>query len=453
MLDRRFGRRRFLALAGGAPLAACAAVPDANDYLQPASAANLTPEAASDAMLQRQFALQQALSDSPLITGNQVRLLRGGGEALDAMFDAMHRARDHINLEYFIFENVRVAGTDLSDLLIGKLGRGIAVNIIYDAYGSRDTPASLFDELRKAGARIVAFNPINPLGALNGHSPNDRDHRKIMVVDGQVGTVGGTNLARVYENPPSAGFPADGNDAHAYWRDTAAEMRGPVVAELQRLFFDTWTKQPGTKQQGTKQPDDPVQPARYFPALARQGVQTVRIIGSLPGEQRPLYYLSFETAIRTAQRRIWLSSGYFVPPHQAREDLAGAARRGVDLRLVVPSHTDVQDAVYAGRAAYGDLLEAGARIYEMQNAVLHSKIAAVDGVWTSIGSSNLDRRSVVFNNEVDAIVLGTETASQVQALLQRDMANSVPITLQAWRRRPFEERMRELGARLWQYWM
>jgi cardiolipin synthase A/B len=372
-----------------------------------------------------------------------VRLLHDGGEALAAMFDAMHRARDHINLEYFIFENVRVAGTYLSDLLIGKLGGGIAVNIIYDVYGSRETPASMFDELHKAGTRIVAFNPINPLGALDGHSPNDRDHRKIMVVDGKVGTVGGTNLARVYENPPSAGFPADGDDARAYWRDTAAEMRGPVVAELQRLFFDSWTKQQG----------DPVQPAHYFPALARQGVQTVRIIGSVPGEDRPLYYLSFETAIRAAQRRIWLSSGYFVPPHQEREDLARAARRGVDLRLVVPSHTDVQGAVYAGRAAYGDLLEVGARIYEMRNAVLHSKIAVVDGVWTSIGSSNLDRRSVVFNNEVDAIILGTETASQVQALLQRDMANSVSVTLQAWQRRPFEERMRELGARLWQYWM
>jgi cardiolipin synthase A/B len=443
MLDRRFGRRRFLALASGAPLAACAAVPDANDYLPPASNIGLAPDAASDDILQRQFALQQALSDSPLVAGDEVRLLRDGQTALAAMFEAMQRARDHINLEYFIFENVRVGETYLSDLLIDKLGRGVAVNIIYDAYGSRSTPASLFSELHGAGARIVVFNPINPLAALNGHSPNDRDHRKIMVVDGRTGFVGGTNLARVYENAPADGFPADGDDAHAYWRDTAAEIRGPAVAELQRLFFDTWTKQKG----------DPVRPAQYFPALPRQGVQTVRIIGSVPDEQRPLYYLSVETAVRAAQHRIWLSSGYFVPPHQEREDLAKAARRGVDLRLVVPSHTDVEGAVYAGRAAYGDLLEAGARIYEVRNAVLHSKIAVVDGVWTSIGSSNLDRRSVVFNNEIDAIILGTTTASQVQSLLERDMANSVPITLQSWQRRPFEERMREVGARLWQYWM
>jgi cardiolipin synthase A/B len=123
------------------------------------------------------------------------------------------------------------------------------------------------------------------------------------------------------------------------------------------------------------------------------------------------------------------------------------------LRIVVPSHSDVEAAVYAGRAAYGDLLEAGARIYEMQNAVLHSKLATVDGVWTAIGSSNLDRRSVVFNNEVDAIILGADTASQVESLLQSDMAMSTRVTQQGWQHRPVGERLDELEARIWQYWM
>jgi cardiolipin synthase len=331
----------------------------------------------------------------------------------------------------------------MSDLLIGRLAAGIAVNVIYDAYGSQATPTALFDRLREAGARVVAFNPINPLAALAGRSPNNRDHRKIMIVDGRIGFIGGINLARVYENQPADGVPADGDANHAYWRDTATEIRGPAAAELQRLFFATWKDQKG----------DPVRAAHYFPPLPKLGVQTVRIIGSAPGEHRPLYYLSLETAIRAAAHRVWLSSGYFVPPHQEREDLARTARRGVDLRLVLPSHSDVQDAVYAGRAAYGDLLEVGARIYEMRNAVLHSKATVVDGVWTSIGSSNLDRRSVVFNNEVDAIVLGTDTASQVQALLQRDMADSRQILLQHWQDRSLEERVRELRARLWQYWM
>jgi cardiolipin synthase len=427
MARGRLGRREFVALSAAAVLESCAADPDVNSYL-----------ASGDAdSLQRHYALQRTLSDSPLVFGNRTRLLMDGAQALPAMFQAMQQARDHINLEYFIFEDVSSGNVSLSQLLLGQLKRGLAVNIIYDAYGSRDTPPALFDTLHRAGARIVAFNPINPLTA------NDRDHRKIMVVDGRVVFLGGINLSRTYENPPSAGIPAEGDTRHAYWRDAAVEIHGPAVAQLQRMFFDTWQQQKG----------EAVRNADYYPVIPRSGVQTVRIIGSTPGEHQPLYYLSLEQAIRAANQRIWLSSGYFVPPHQEREDLAKAARRDIDLRLVLPSHTDVEAAVFAGRAAYGDLLEAGARIFEMQNAVLHSKLVVVDGVWTAIGSSNLDRRSVVFNNEVDAIILGADTAAQVEGLLQGDMAASAPVTLEAWERRPMRERVNEWEARLWEYWM
>jgi cardiolipin synthase A/B len=428
-MSRTPTRRHLLALGAAAGLQACASVPDIDSYL-----------ADANDPLQRHYATQHALSDGPLVFGNQTQLLEDGLAALPAMFQAMDAAQDHINLEYFIFEDVEVHGRLLSDLLIGKLQRGVAVNIIYDAYGSQTTPGELFDALRRAGAKVLTYHPINPATLLQA---NDRDHRKIMVVDGRVGYTGGINLSRTYQNPPSAGVPANGDTRLAYWRDTAIEIRGPAVAELQRLFFATWKRQSG----------DPVRPANYFPPLSRQGVQTVRIVGSAPGDDRPLYYISLEEAIRAAQSRIWLSTGYFVPPHQEREDLDKAARRGVDLRIVVPGHSDVEAAVYAGRAAYGDLLGAGAHIYEMQNAVLHSKLAAVDGVWTAIGSSNLDRRSVVFNNEVDAIILGADTASQVEALLQRDMLMSEEVTLQAWGHRPLDERLNELKARVWQYWM
>ncbi len=427
-------RRQLIAQTAAAALQACAADPDVDAYLGSAN----KPDA-----LQRHYALQRALSDAPLVFGNRTRLLVDGAQAFPAMFQAMHQARDHINLEYFIFEDVAVGQSHLSDLLTGKLARGVAVNIIYDAYGSQATPAALFDTLRHAGARVLPFGPIDPVATLTGHSPNHRDHRKIMVVDGRVAFVGGINLSRTYENPPSAGVPANGDTDHAYWRDTAMEIGGPAVAELQRLFFDTWKRQNG----------DPVQAASYFPPLRRQGVQTVRIIGSAPGDDRPLYYLSLEQAIHAANSRIWLSTGYFVPPHQEREDLGKAARRGVDLRLAVPSHTDVESAVYAGRAAYGDLLESGAHIFELQNAVLHSKLAVVDGAWSAIGSSNLDRRSVVFNNEVDAIILGSDTAGQMEALLQRDFAASIPVTMEAWHERSLGERLHELEARVWQYWM
>jgi cardiolipin synthase A/B len=401
------------------------------------------PEAIRGDALQQQYALQAALSQAPLVFGNSATLLRGGPQALPALFDAIAAARDHVNLEYFTLDDVRWGGTGVSDLLLSALGRGVRVNLIHDDYGSRTTPGAFFATLQRAGARIVAYNPLDPLEAGAGWSPNDRDHRKIAVIDGRVGFTGGINLDKVYENPPEAGLPADGNMNHAYWRDVMMRIDGPAVAELQKLFFGTWTAQKGPT----------VSPADYFPALRRTGVQTIRIIGSSPGDDRPLYYVSLMTAVRNARRSVMLSSGYFVPPHQELEDLRAAARSGIDLRIVTPSHSDVEDAVYAARASYGDLLEAGAHIYEMQGAVLHAKLATVDGVWSVVGSSNLDRRSIVFNNEVDAIVLGHDTAAQVEDVLRHYIADSREVALARWSRRPLGERWRELTARLWEYWM
>ena len=157
--------------------------------------------------------------------------------------------------------------------------------------------------------------------------------------------------------------------------------------------------------------------------------------------------------MRSARRRVWLCSGYFVPPHQEREQLKKIARAGLDVRIVAPAFSDVQSAVYAARAAYGDLLEAGAHIYEMRDAVVHAKLAVVDDTWTVIGSSNLDRRSVVFNNEVDAVILGHDTAAQVEALMRHYMEVAHEVDLVTWEQRSLSERTREWQARVWQYWM
>jgi cardiolipin synthase len=298
--------------------------------------------------------------------------------------------------------------------------------------------------MRTAGAKVVEFNPLDPFASRTGWSPNDRDHRKLMVVDGRIGFTGGTNLDKAYENPPAAGVPRDGDTTRAYWRDAAVRIEGPAVAELQKLFFTTWTAQKGP-------PVD--QAAGYFPALPRTGVQTIRIIGSAPADQRPLYYASLLAAIRSSRRRVWLSSGYFIPPDQESEDLAKAARAGRDVRIVTPAHTDVEAAVYAARADYGDLLEAGAQIFEIHDAVLHAKLAVVDDTWSVVGSSNLDRRSVVFNQEVDAVILGHDAAAQVEAVLRGYMDDAKPVTLAAWRQRSLGEHVREIKARIWEYWM
>ncbi len=444
--------RRHLATIGAAGLVSrCASVPEIDGLT--ARDVGLSghhvapPRKPTDDVdaLQQQYDLQNALSASPLVFGNLVTLLPTGSEAFRAIFKAIASARDSVNLEYFILANVISDGVALSDLLHDRLRAGVKVNMIYDSFGSRDTPPAFFDDLRTAGAKVLQFNPLDPFSVrlALGWSPNDRDHRKITVVDGRIGFAGGVNLDKAYENPESAAIPPDGDTRKAFWRDEAIRIDGPAVAELQKLFFATWRDQHA--------PD--AEPADYFPALPRQGVQTIRIIGSSPGNSQPLYYASLMTAARSARQRVWLCSGYFVPPHDEREELSKIARAGVDVRIVAPAFSDVQSAVFAARAAYGDLLEAGAHIYEIRDAVVHAKLAVVDDTWTMIGSSNLDRRSVVFNNEVDAVILGHDSAGQVEALIKRYMAAGKEVDLRKWEDRSLDERVKEWKARVWQYWM
>jgi cardiolipin synthase len=394
------------------------------------------------AALQRQAAAHAPVSDCPLIDDNAVQLLPSAMATLRAMFAAIEAARDHVHMEYYTFEDVHVDGRPISDLLAAKLREGVHVAIIYDAIGSGDTPDAMFDGLAAAGAQIVEFHPTNPLRRHFSLRANDRDHRKILVVDGRVAFLGGVNLARAYENPPPAGAPADGNTNHAYWRDAAVRIEGPSVAEIQKLFLHTWQGHDGDAIRGES-----------FPALQPAGQQTIRVDGSAPREQRQLYYASLHAAVAAARKRIYLSTGYFVPTHQEWHLLADAAERGVDVRLVLPGYSDVPAAVHAGRALYGRLLRRGVRIWEVRDAAWHAKVATIDGVWTAIGSSNLDRRSYVYNNEIDAIILGRDTASQVEDLLLTEMGRAEPITLQGWTGRSLHEHAGELLARLWKRYM
>jgi cardiolipin synthase len=393
--------------------------------------------AASPDDLQVQREVQQAIDRTPPVNGNRVDLLRDGAQAFPAMFAALRGAKDSINLEYYTFDDVRSNSQSLGDVLVDRLRHGVAVSIIYDGFGSSTTPRAFLDRLARAGAVMTVFN-ANPLARGKFDSPNNRDHRKIIVIDGRVGFMGGINFDHVYENPAPAGAAVD--PARAYWRDTSVRVTGPVVADLQRVFFDTWTKQDGP----------PLRPREWFPALGPADDETVRILASKPSDEQPLYYVWQLHALHAARRSISLSTGYFVPSHQEREELAKAARRGVRVRLVLPSHSDSDASIAAGRAAYGDLLEAGVKIYEMQNAVLHSKFIIIDDVWMAIGSSNFDHRSAVFNNEIDAIVLGARVADG-EALLNQDIAMSKEIDLRSWRERPVGERFREWKGRFLEF--
>ena len=448
--------RKLIVAAVCGAIAGCASVPKVNDTpppeptqivgahgpLTPAQSRALldriAPEPGDAGILRRHTAIEQAVAETPLVAGNAARLLIDGRETFAVMFAAMRGAKTSINLEYYIMEDVESDALHLSDLLISKRQQGVAVNVLYDSFGSNATPPEFFRRLRDAGVQIVEFNPFNPV------TFNFRDHRKILVVDGEKAIVGGINLSTTYQS--LAGSGGAGGKPAPYWRDTDLEIEGPVVAQLQALFFEHWEGQKGP----------PLDRSKYFPAVAPKGREVVRVVGSTPDKGVPRFYVTLLSAIRNAEKNVWLSAAYFVPTDQEEEDLIAAARRGIDVRLLLPSDSDSKMALAVGRSHYGYLLDAGAKIYEVQNEVLHSKSASIDGVWTAIGSSNFDPRSVVFNDEVDAIVLGSATATEFERMFQKDLSQAKQIDRQEWRRRPLDQRMLELfevTSFLWRNWL
>ena len=399
----------------------------------------LSTEPGDNGILKRHLAIEQAVAESPLIAGNRTRILRDGPAAFRAMFAAMQSAKTQINLEYFILEDVENDGIKLGDLLVAKRQAGVAVNVIYDSYGTSDTPTAFFDRLKGAGANMVDFNPINPLHANGDYSINHRDHRKILVVDGATAIIGGVNLSTTYQSNPlgKSGAPKDPSDE--FWRDTDIEIDGPAAAQLQALYLDHWTKQKG-----------PPLNSDFFPKVSPQGAEVVRIIGSTPDHSIPRFYVTLLSAIRNADKTIDVTAAYFVPTHQEMEDLTDAARRGVAVRLLLPDKSDSPQSIDVGHSRYSDLLEAGVKIYETHGIVLHSKTVVIDGVWSVLGSSNFDQRSVLFNDEVDAVVVGSETAQALEAMFNEDLADTHQIDLSAWHERPFLQKMREFISRTWE---
>lgn len=390
--------------------------------------------------LARHLAIEYEVAETPLVAGHDVRVLRDGEDAFRAMFAAITGAESHINLEYYILEDISLEGLALSDLLIRKLKSGIAVNIIYDSFGSAATKDAFFTSLKEAGANLLAFNPLNPLKAKAGYSLNRRDHRKLLLVDGAVAIVGGINLSTTYQSGGTRLRAGEKPDAASteYWRDTDLEIRGPAVAQAQRLFVEQWEKQSGP----------PLLQDTFYPAVPPRGTEIVRFLGSGPEQAVARYYVTLLSALRAAEKSIRITAAYFVPTRQERKALKIAAKRGVDVRLLLPSKSDAQFVVAAQRASYGGLLRAGVKIYETLDYVLHSKTVVIDSVWSVVGSSNCDHRSVLYNDELDAVVLGRQTAETLEGIFDDDAAHARRIDRQAWRRRPLRQRLWEMVARI-----
>ena len=403
--------------------------------------ADLKRNAGDTALLDKQIALEQDIGGGPLMIGNEVSLLQDGPATYRAMFAAIAAAKDHINLETYGIDDSEV-GRQFADLLIAQQSRGVQVNLIYDSVGALGTASTYFDRLRAAGVQVLEFNPVNPLATLRPWALGHRDHRKLLIIDGRTAFLGGINISGVYSSGSSFRRPSSSSDKADVvpgWRDTDVRISGPVVAEFQKLFMQTWSTQHGK----------PLTPRHYFPNLSPQGTEIVRAVGSTPDDAFSLIYLMLIAAISNSVKYVYLTNAYFVPDPQLVKALVEAAKRGVDVRLILPGNSDSASAFYAGRSHYEDLLEAGVKIYERRGALLHAKTAIVDGVWSCVGSSNLDWRSALDNDEINAVMLGQVFARQMEAAFKEDMATSDEIDRVSWKQRSLLLRMKEWAARLW----
>jgi cardiolipin synthase len=444
-------------------VAACATLPDARLYMEGRNAAPVQVEGARGPLspqktaailaelkrqsgdvdiLQKHIAVEQAIVGSPLSAGNRALLLEDGPATYGAMLAAIGSAKNHINLETYIIEDDEV-GREFAELLLARQAAGVQVNLIYDSVGSIGTPRAFFERLKAGGIQVLEFNPVNPLTARKGWQVNNRDHRKLLIVDGLTAFIGGINISDVYSSGSSPTRSKPSSAKSGGWRDTQVQIDGPVVAEFQKLFLATWEKQQGP----------PLAEKNYFPPLNPRGSELVRSIGSSYDDPHSLIYLTLISAVTYAEKSVHFTNAYFVPDPQVLQALLDAAQRGVDVTLILPALSDSNLVFHAGRSYYSQLLAAGVRIYERGGGVLHSKTVVIDGVWSSIGSTNLDWRSFLHNDEINAVVLGTEFGRQMQAMFERDLAASTRITAEAWERRPLRYRFKEWMARVWQYWL
>jgi cardiolipin synthase len=421
--------------------------------------------AAAQSDAQRQFlcrldGLENRITHQPLVAGNRVELLVDGPATHAAQLAAIARARHHIHLAAYILDDDEV-GARYRDALIERARAGVRVRVMFDSVGGLTVGRAYREALAGAGIEVHEYAPINPLEEPELWRVSRRNHRKLLVVDGRVAFTGGIGISNTYSTSPVKASTREAVETG--WRDTHVRITGPAVAEFQRLFVDDWQREVAAI------PPDP----GYFPELAPRGDELVRAIAR-QGEDlselvlnpvarllrrvRPhpadhAIYASYLAALSESRRRVWITQAYFAPNPEFLDALARAARRGIDVRLLVPANSDVGLLLYASRAQYAPLLEAGVRIFEYEGTVLHAKTAVVDGVWSTVGSSNLDYRSFIHNDEANAIIVGRSFAREMEAMFQDDLARSREVELAAWRERPVRERLMQALAGALKYWI
>ncbi|MGZ8852494.1 MAG: cardiolipin synthase [Thermoanaerobaculia bacterium] len=365
-----------------------------------------------------------ALTGAPLAEGNSVTVLKNGVQIFPSMLAAIKAAKKTINLEFYIYWDGEI-GRTFAEALAERARAGVQVKVILDAVGSSGMSQSLIDFMMRNGVDLEWYHPLRwyTLSRLN-----HRTHRKLLIVDGEVGFTGGVGIADNWLGD------ADSKD---HWRETVIRVEGPVVAQMQFAFMDNWVKSRGELLTGLD----------YFPQIKPLGDHITQVIKSSPSEGISTVKLLYIISIVASERSIYINNAYFVPDPDTIRALEGAVRRGVDVRVVIPGDkTDVPIARQAGRLHYELLLRRGIRIFEYQPTMMHAKTMVVDGIWTTIGSSNFDDRSFRLNDEVNVNVYDEAIAKQVETMFFEDVAKSTEITPRKWLRRTAFDRLKEAFA-------
>jgi cardiolipin synthase len=361
-----------------------------------------------------------------VLPGNRVTALLNGDQAFPAMLEAIRSAERSVNFEGYIFW-AGATGRDFADAFSERARAGVPTRVLVDWMGSQKLGDSLEQQMRSAGVEIVKFHPLR---WYNLDRLNHRTHRKLLIVDGRVGFTGGIGIADLF-----AGNAQDED----HWRDSQFRAEGPVVGQMQAAFLDNWVQTGGGLLDG---------PA-YFPPLDSVGSQGAQAVHSSPGDGTEKLRLMYLLAIASAERSLRIANSYFVPNTLLVDMLVAARQRGVEVEIIVPGKIgDAAVVRRASRAKWGPLLEAGVRIYEYQPTMYHDKVMIVDDYWVTVGSTNLDNRSFRLNDEANLNVFDEEFARAQAAVFADDLRRARQVTLEAWRRRPFRERLAEQMARV-----
>ncbi len=414
------------------------------------------PSEGQQQFVRRLNEVESQIAQRPLIAGNRVSLLVDGPATHAAQLAAIARARHHVHLLAYIFEDDAI-GHRYRDALIERARAGVHVRVMFDGVGGFWVGPAFREALDSAGVELHEYASINPLEEPALWRISQRNHRKLLVVDGRVAFTGGIGISDTYSRSASSGSMKHG------WRDTHIQITGPAAAEFQRLFFEDW------QQEVRPIPHD----RRYWPALGTRGRELVRAVAKEGQDlsdlvknpvarllsairidrDRSEIYASYLAAISECRSRVWITQAYFAPDPEFLEVLANAALRGCDVRLLVPANSDVGLLLHASRDQYAGLLEAGVRIFEYEGPVLHAKTAVVDGVWSTVGSSNLDYRSFIHNDEANAIIVGSAFATEMERMFRNDLASAREVTLDTWTARPLRDRVLQQLAGALKYWI